>query len=154
MQVLLVTGGRVSPGIYLDSTELLYPSATSWSYSGALPSTRGWLRGATLDNKVVVAGTNIDTLIIYSVILHRQIILLFKICLSISYRLILLCCYKYYIIHNTGGYEYFGRQTYFDDVLVYDEEEQVWIKVGVMSQKKREHAVSVINFNSIKDYCN
>ena len=49
---------------FLDSTELLLPSASSWTYSGALPSTRYGLRGATLNNKVVVTGTNSDTLII------------------------------------------------------------------------------------------
>ena len=56
MQVLLVTGGNY--GGNLDSTELLLPSATSWIYSGALPSPRSSLRGATLDNKVIVTGTN------------------------------------------------------------------------------------------------
>ena len=60
MQVLLVTGGYNS-GL-LDSTELLLPSAISWTYSAALPSTRYSLRGATLDNKVVITGTNSDTL--------------------------------------------------------------------------------------------
>ena len=52
VQVLLVTGGY--GGGYLDSTELLLPSATSWTTSAALPSPRNYLRGATLDN------TNID----------------------------------------------------------------------------------------------
>ena len=61
VQVLLVTGG--SDGNVLDSTELLLPSATSWTTSGALPSPRYWLRGATLDNKVVITGTNSDTLV-------------------------------------------------------------------------------------------
>ena len=64
MQVLLVTGGLDSNGNRLDSTELLLPSATSWTYSAALPSPRTRLRGATLNNKVVVTGTNMDTLII------------------------------------------------------------------------------------------
>ena len=62
MQVLLVTGGYY--GGSLQSTELLFPSATSWIYTAALPSPRDALRGATLDNKVVVTGTNSDTLII------------------------------------------------------------------------------------------
>ena len=62
MQVLLVTGGNY--GGNLDSTELLLPSAPSWSYSAALPSPRYRLSGATLDNKVVVTGTNSDNLII------------------------------------------------------------------------------------------
>jgi len=62
MQVLLVTGGSDSsdPRNYLSSTELLLPSATSWSYSGALPLRRYWMRGATLDNKVVITGTDSD----------------------------------------------------------------------------------------------
>ena len=63
MQVLLVTGGY--DGNRLDSTELLLPSATSWTYSAALPSPRWQLRGATLNNKVVVTGTNMDVLIFY-----------------------------------------------------------------------------------------
>ena len=48
---------------YLDSTELLLPSATSWNIidSAVLPSPRYRLRGATLDNKVVITGTNSDT---------------------------------------------------------------------------------------------
>ena len=45
----------------LDSTELLLPSATSWTTSAALPSPRAELRGATLDNKVVMTGTSSDT---------------------------------------------------------------------------------------------
>ena len=64
MQVLLVTGGGGGVGD-LDSTEILpaFPDlATSWSYSQSLPSPRSGLRGATLDNKVVITGTNIDTL--------------------------------------------------------------------------------------------
>ena len=44
---------------YLDSTELLLPSATSWTTTAALPSARDKLRGATLDNKVIMIGTNI-----------------------------------------------------------------------------------------------
>ena len=75
IQVLLVTGGFTYPmdnnsplwnsGYALDSTELLLPSATSWTYSAALPSPRYYLRGATLDNKVIMTGTNMDTLIRY-----------------------------------------------------------------------------------------
>ena len=69
MQVLLVTSGWTWIGSELlngdltnyrrvSSTELLLPSATSWSYSAPLPSPRRDLRGATLDNKVVITGTN------------------------------------------------------------------------------------------------
>ena len=65
VQVLLVTGGLDSSNNRLSSTELLLPSATSWSYSGALPSPRNLLKGATLDNKVLVTGTNIESVVIY-----------------------------------------------------------------------------------------
>ena len=62
LQILLVTGGYYYS--YLDSTELLLPSANFWIYSAALPSSRAFLSGATLNNKVVVTGTIVDTLII------------------------------------------------------------------------------------------
>ena len=57
----MVTGGyttTVGHGWdYLDTTELLLPSATSWLYSYAnLPSPRYRLRGATLNNKIVMTG--------------------------------------------------------------------------------------------------
>ena len=65
MQVLLVTGGRGSGDtLHLDSTELLLPSADHWATisSAALPGElphRWGLKGATLNNIVVVTGTNI-----------------------------------------------------------------------------------------------
>ena len=115
MKVLLVTGGNW-PG-RVDSTELLLPSATSWSYSaGLLPSIRSRLTAATLKNKVLVTGTLI--------IIHHDL---------------------FYILHNAG---------ILDDVLEYDEEKQEWNKVGTLTMRRENHAVSVINYNSIKDYCN
>ena len=68
MQVLLVTGGNdfdfdSLAAVPLVSTEVLLPSATSWIYSADLPSPpRLWLRGATLNNKVLMTGTIIDTM--------------------------------------------------------------------------------------------
>ena len=41
-----------------------------------------------------------------------------------------------------------------DDVMEFDAEELVWNKIGSMLMKRTSHAVSVINYNSIKDYCN
>merc|ERR1712079_455792 len=106
--VLLVTGGSDGDNS-LDSTELLLPSATSWTtiHSAALPSPRRWPRGATLDNKVLVTG-------------------------------------GYYYDDSTNTW------TTYNDVLEYDEEEQVWNKIGTLTMKRRRHAVSVINYNSIK----
>ena len=133
MQVLLITGGS-GHSHRLSSTELLLPSATSWSYSAALPSPRYSPRGATLDNKVVITGTNSDTLIIIRHDLYKH----------------------YNSLHNAGGHYYddsTNTWTTYNDVLEYDEEEQVWNKIGTTSMKRSYHAVSVINFNSIQDYC-
>ena len=127
MQVLLVTGGY--DGNRLDSTELLLPSATSWSYSAPLPSPRYLLRGATLDNKVLMTGTW------YFDIIHHE-----------------LCCCKFYnLLLNAGGD---GISGVLNHILEYDNEKQLWNTVGTMTVKRSEHAVSVINYNSIKDYCN
>ena len=66
MKVLLVTGGGG-----WDSTEILpfLPDlATSWSYTASLPQIFSphyvGLRGATINNKVFITGTNIDALIV------------------------------------------------------------------------------------------
>ena len=130
MQVLLVTGGY--GGGTLSSTELLLPSATSWSYSAALPSPRYRLRGATLDNKVLVTGTNSDTL----VTAHD------------------LRCYQYNscdnIKHNAGGRKY----PHTDDILEFNAEDGTWSRVGSMVISRNDHAVSVINYLEIADYCN
>merc|ERR1712099_58335 len=113
--VLLVTGGSdgdiFTGGSYLDSTELLLPSATSWSYSAALPSPRVYLRGATLDNKVIMTG-------------------------------------GYTVDLNTA------TRLHLNEILEFNAEEGTWIKVGPMPINRRSHAVSVINYREIADYCN
>ena len=53
--------------------------------------------------------------------------------------------------HNAGGYSYNDDN---NDVQEYDVENHLWIKIGEISMKRSYHAVSVINYNSIKDYCN
>ena len=134
-----MTGGRGGGGGggTLSSTELLLPSATSWSYSAALPSTRYSLRGATLDNKVLVTGTNRDTLIL----MRHELF------------------HKYYnSLHNAGGKyrdgSFWDNYTYYEDVLEYDEQKREWNKIGSMSIKRSFHAVTVVTYNSIEDYCN
>ena len=64
--------------------------------------------------------------------------------------------YKYYnLLHNAGGENFDGSwRTVYNDVLEYDMEEQLWNTVGSMTMKRSRHAVSVINYNSIKDFCN
>ena len=54
----LVTGGARDGSTNLASTELLRLGAAAWVTvtSGALPSPRKGLRGATLGNRVIVTG--------------------------------------------------------------------------------------------------
>ena len=129
LQVYLVTGGVDTNQGALSSTELLLPSATSWTASADLPYPRYRLRGATINNKVIVTGTNIVCLMTICVMLD---ILFDKYCNT---------------LHNAGGQSS-------NDVLEFSAEEQKWTNVGSMLKKREEHAVSVINYNAIKAYCN
>ena len=58
-QTLLVTGGSYqtiwSRG-YLSSTELLVENSAKWIYSGELPTPRYNLRGANIDQRVIMTG--------------------------------------------------------------------------------------------------
>ena len=65
-QIFLVTGGYFTVEDPRDTTELLIGlDAQSWSYGGRLPSARGGLRAATLDNKLLVTG-------IYLLVAHDE----------------------------------------------------------------------------------
>jgi len=55
LQTLLVTGGSYY-GDYLSSTELLVGTASAWVNTGELPSPRQGLRGANIDNRVIMTG--------------------------------------------------------------------------------------------------
>ena len=56
-QTLLVAGGN--EGALLSSTELLVGTASAWVFTGELPSRRTVLRGATIDNMVLMTGITI-----------------------------------------------------------------------------------------------
>ena len=56
-QTFLVTGG-FDDGIVLSSTELLLETASAWVSTGELPSPRLGLRGANIDNKILMTGGN------------------------------------------------------------------------------------------------
>ena len=43
---------------------------------------------------------------------------------------------------------------YYNDIQEFDAERRTWKTFGSMSIKRAEHAVSVINFLEIQDYCN
>ena len=53
-QMYLVSGGLY--GGSLSSTELLMESASAWVLTGELPSPRSDLRGANIDNKILMTG--------------------------------------------------------------------------------------------------
>ena len=66
-QTFLVTGGQSfesgqeADGVlgserYLSSTELLVENSSKWIYSGELPTPRFGLRGANVDQKVIMTG--------------------------------------------------------------------------------------------------
>ena len=54
-QTYLVSGGY-HLGYELSSTELLIGTASAWVYTGELPSPRYGLRGANIDNRVIMTG--------------------------------------------------------------------------------------------------
>ena len=58
---------------------------------------------------------------------------------------------RYWILFVGGWDRDIGD--YLDDVLMFDEEAEVWQKVGTMTMARGGHGVSVINFNEIRDYC-
>ena len=52
---MLVAGGFTS-SVRLSSTELLVGEASAWVLTGELPSPRQGLRGANIDNRVLMTG--------------------------------------------------------------------------------------------------
>ena len=59
-QTYLVAGGWTGSYYmdwdYISSTELLVETASAWVYTGELPSPRRGLRGANIDNRVLMTG--------------------------------------------------------------------------------------------------
>ena len=42
---------------------------------------------------------------------------------------------------------------YLDDILEFDEVAGTWQSIGKMRHTRSKHAMSVVNFNEVKDYC-
>ena len=55
-QTFLVTGGYDDSYDDLSSTEVLVENSAKWIYSGELPTLRSFLRGANVDQRVIMAG--------------------------------------------------------------------------------------------------
>ena len=104
-QVYLVAGGMVGREIF--SIELLRPSASTWTTTASLPPYHWGLKGATLNNKIVMAGYSINA----------------------------------WPDAPVNVYE-------FDPVV------EEWTRIGNLKVPRQNHAVSVVNYNSIKEYCN
>ena len=60
-QTLLVTGGyNYDDDNILSSTELLMEYSAKWIYSGELPTPREGLRGAKIDQRVIMTGNKLQ----------------------------------------------------------------------------------------------
>ena len=144
VQVYLVTGGSPlsSAG---DTTELLVHGDNSWTSSGRLPTPRTRLRGATINNKIVVTGRDV-TIVTWSSCANQFMLLFITLYFSFGKRLNL--------FFFSGGQDDNGIQSYYEDVLEFDDVNGVWNNIGKMRMARTSHAVSMINFNKIQDYCN
>ena len=61
LQILLVSGGTTTGhGSSVDSTEIFDPSLGSWKAGAALPSPFYGLSAATIDNRVLLFGIDIN----------------------------------------------------------------------------------------------
>ena len=57
--------------------------------------------------------------------------------------------FRVIIKHNAGGTTEYTH----DDILEFNAEDGTWSKVGSMLLNRAQHAVSVINYLEIADYC-
>ena len=55
-QTFLVTGGYTYGDGYFSSTELLVETSAAWILTGELPTSRDSLRGANIDQRVLMTG--------------------------------------------------------------------------------------------------
>jgi len=105
-KTLLVTGGKGRrSGNFLpslSSTELLKETASAWAFTSPLPSPRGSLKGANIDNKILMTGG--------------------------------------------GDWSFKDGHIYYDDILEFDPLTGQWNQVGRMKIVRKNHAVSVIDF--------
>ena len=113
LQTLLVTGGQDFSNNYLSTTEIYVHS--TWSYVSSLPSPRAYFPAATVDNVVYVFGN------------------LFN--LKLNYQF-------FYFIVNTGGLYDNPTRYYFDAILSYNSNTNIWEIAGQMKEPKGAHAVS------------
>ena len=121
IQTFLVTGGYITG--WLSSTELLVETSSAWTLAGELPTPRSGLRGAKVDQRVMMTGNK------------RQ--------LFSSEN-----CLKRFTC--SGGID---GQNYLDEILEFDPNTGEWSLVDLMMNARNGHAVSVISTAEINMYC-
>ena len=128
-----MSGGKAGSD-YLSSTELLVETASFWVYAGELPSPRDGLRGAYIENKVLMTG-------------------------KIKY----LYCYRYAygeFADNYLGGAFYDRtvcsscQAYvvYNDILEFDPLTERWKVLNWLIDSRTEHGLSVVRFDSGLSY--
>ena len=131
-QTMLVTGGHTGGG-HLSSTELLVEATSAWVFTGELPSARGGLRGANIDNKIIMTG----------IIMQRES---YEICINWSW----LVWPKKISDKFLGGYDGSWR----DEILEFDPLTGQWKEVNRMTKGRSHHAVSVMKYSEAAQFCN
>ena len=145
----MVMGGTQSPyaSIPHSSTELLVHGASSWTTTGSLPASIEGGRGTNIDNKVLVMGK--------CKVLNRSLLPSLSLVVVTKLKPSYPSLTSLFVGGYGGGWVndvwYLG---FLDDVYEYDEVLGVWTNIGKMSMRKSGHALSVINFNEVKDYTN
>jgi len=149
-KTLLVTGGWSDSGSYLSSTELLHDGSSSWTYSGELPTPRGYLRGGNINNKVLMTGgrqyigeANINNKVLMTG--GRQYIR----GANINNKVLM-----------TGGNYKDGQWIYYNEILEFSPPTDPtkprtgqWKLVANMTRARTKHAVSGIDYSQVAHFC-
>ena len=129
-QVYLVTGGFNENRNAISSTEIFKLGDESWTQVGNLPLPAAGIRGASINNKIIMTG-DFET---YETELILNLVNLIK---------------------WTGG-TYMDSQDknhYSDHILKFVPITKTWEIVDHMKMKKYSHAVSSVQISDIIDYC-
>ena len=123
----MVTGGSFDDN--LSSTEVLVEGGSEWIFSDPLPSPRNNIHGASLNNRIVVAGD-------VHIAQHIK------------------CCVERWTIFLFYSGGYYPGMAGFEDILEFDGQTEQWRQIGTLKKGRYLHSTSVIDYNMIKEYCN
>ena len=128
-QVLLVAGGYGSN--FIATTEILRTINGRWTKAGNLPKALQRLKGATLDNTVFLTGKCRS---LYTMNVQH-----------VQCELLLLCA-----LTIPGGDD---SDDAYSAILRYDPSNDVWTTAGQMREKRKHHAVAVVDRDTVEDRC-